>query len=108
MKKKFLALALCLTLAIGVFAGCAGNTDPCANGHDWGAWTITTPATETTDGLRERECSRCGAKDSDTIPKTGTQTPSNCTDCGKQPCECPTPPTEMTDDEIATRALEIL
>ena len=40
-----------------------------ALGHDWSAWEITTPPTMTSTGLRERDCSRCDAHESEVIPK---------------------------------------
>ena len=36
--------------------------------HTWGAWTVKTPATCTTEGEEERECSVCHKKDTQTIP----------------------------------------
>ena len=34
-----------------------------ALGHSWGAWTVITPATDTTNGLERRTCGRCGAEE---------------------------------------------
>ena len=34
------------------------NTDIDPNAHDWGAWTVTTPATCTTKGVETRYCNR--------------------------------------------------
>ena len=31
-----------------------------ALGHDWSAWTVITPATDTENGLERRTCDRCG------------------------------------------------
>ena len=39
-------------------------------GHDWGEWTIT-PATCTSNGSKERECSECHKKEQETIPALG-------------------------------------
>ena len=36
--------------------------------HTWGEWTVTTHATCTTDGSKERECSVCHQKETETIP----------------------------------------
>ena len=47
-----------------------GETIP-ALGHDWGDWKVTTLATETGEGLKERTCSRCGEQETQTIPKIG-------------------------------------
>ena len=37
-------------------------------GHNWSAWTVTKPATETETGLREKTCSVCGEKVEEVIP----------------------------------------
>lgn len=42
-------------------------TDPL--GHDWGPWQTVADATEQTEGLQERSCSRCNAQQSQTLPK---------------------------------------
>ncbi len=69
-----------------------------ALGHDWGEWTVTTPATNDADGVMTRTCSR----DSDhtetvTIPKGGhtfdtenptTVTAATCTTEGEQTFAC--------------------
>ena len=56
--------------------------------HTWGEWTIVTEATCTSNGSKERECSVCHKKETETIPATGhhwvdkgdgTHT---CPDCG--------------------------
>lgn len=39
--------------------------------HNYGEWTVTKPANEQEDGLKERSCSICGYKESESIPKTG-------------------------------------
>ena len=55
--------------------------------HTWGAWTVTTPATETETGLEERVCTVCDATEHRVIPATGS-TPSgsgegsDCPICG--------------------------
>ncbi|GEM_PF-3341682 len=41
--------------------------------HVWSAWEITTAATCTTNGKRERSCSGCGQKETETIPAAGHQ-----------------------------------
>ena len=40
-----------------------------ALGHTWGAWTEVTPATESSTGLKQRECSRCHEKEQQEIPR---------------------------------------
>ena len=69
-----------------------------ALGHDWGEWTVTTPATNTTDGLMTRTCSRdSGHTETVTIPKGGhtfdtknptTKTAATCTTEGEQTFAC--------------------
>ena len=39
-----------------------------ALGHDWGAWEVTRPATETEDGEELRTCARCGEVETRAIP----------------------------------------
>jgi len=41
------------------------------SGHTYGDWTITDPATCTEDGEKERGCTVCHHKDTDTVPSTG-------------------------------------
>lgn len=50
-----------------------------ALGHQWGEWVVTTPAESGKEGMQERTCSRCGAKEQQSIPalpptSTSTQT----------------------------------
>ncbi len=53
-----------------------GGETPAPHVHSYGAWTVVTPATETTDGLEKRTCS-CGHYETKVIPATGsgTETP---------------------------------
>ena len=39
------------------------------NDHKWSDWKTTKEPTETTEGTKERSCSVCGKKETDTIPK---------------------------------------
>lgn len=39
-----------------------------ALGHSYGKWTVTKEATTITEGNRTRTCSRCGAKETQTVP----------------------------------------
>ena len=41
-------------------------------GHNWGDWTVVTPATEETPGLEERTCSRCGETEQWELPVLGS------------------------------------
>ena len=40
-----------------------------ALGHNWGKWTTTKAATTTAEGKETRTCSRCGAKETRSVPK---------------------------------------
>ena len=60
-----------------------------ALGHDWGAWTVTTPATCTNEGVETRICNRDSSHvETRTIPATGHNWVDNgngthtCTNCG--------------------------
>lgn len=60
-----------------------------ALGHDWGAWTVTTPATCTKEGVETRICNRDSRHvETRTIPATGHNWVDNgngthtCTNCG--------------------------
>ena len=60
-----------------------------ALGHDWGAWTVTTPATCTKEGVETRICNRdSNHVETRTIPATGHNWVDNgngthtCTNCG--------------------------
>ena len=67
--------ATCQAKAVCVTCGTAyGGLDP--NGHDWGAWAVTTPATTSAAGVETRVCKR-NASHTETraIPKL-TPTPS--------------------------------
>ncbi|MDE7269418.1 MAG: InlB B-repeat-containing protein, partial [Acetatifactor sp.] len=39
-----------------------------ALGHSWSGWTVDKPATETETGQRSRSCTKCDAKETETIP----------------------------------------
>jgi uncharacterized repeat protein (TIGR02543 family) len=41
--------------------------------HQWGVWTITTPATETTNGVETRTCTVCGETETRIAYATGTE-----------------------------------
>ena len=47
-----------------------------ATGHSFGDWTITREPTSTTAGQRERICSTCQTKEVETIPATGSGSPT--------------------------------
>ena len=65
------------------------NTAIDPNAHDWGAWTVTTPATCTTKGVETRYCNRDHSHvETRTTPATGHHWKDNgdgthtCPDCG--------------------------
>ena len=65
------------------------NTDIDPNAHDWGAWTVTTPATCTTKGVETRYCNRDHSHvETRTTPALGHNWKDNgdgthtCTNCG--------------------------
>ena len=43
-------------------------------GHDWSEWTTVKEATDTEDGIKQRECFRCHTKETDVIPAGSTST----------------------------------
>ena len=62
--------------------------------HAFGAWTVTTPATCTTDGVETRSCA-CGETETRAIPATGhtfgdwtVTTPATCTTDGVETRSC--------------------
>ena len=62
--------------------------------HAFGAWTVTTPATCTTDGVETRSCA-CGETETRAIPATGhtfgdwtVTTPATCTTDGAETRSC--------------------
>ena len=64
--------------------------------HVYGAWVITNPATCTEDGSRERVCTICGNKETDTISAVGhqwdeaftTDKEATCTEDGSESHHC--------------------
>ena len=44
-----------------------------ALGHDWGAWTVSIPATPKAEGEEVRACSRCEEKETRPLPYTGNR-----------------------------------
>ena len=67
------------------------------NAHKWGEWITDTPATEETEGTKHRECERCDAKETGTIPTlehvhsyTAVVTAPTCTEQGytTHTCRC--------------------
>ena len=104
MKKRILLVLMALTAAFCMlFALTACGDDEKENAacsHEWSGWTTKHKATCQATGEKERECKKCGEKDTDTIPKidhTPTNveaTPATCTEkgeeAGKKCSECHT------------------
>lgn len=69
---------------VPVIDGGGTDPDPTPCDHDW-RWSVTTPATCTTTGVRTATCFKCGAvnPETETIPKTAhTYVNGVCTVCG--------------------------
>ncbi len=48
------------------------STDkPCADGHTWSTWAVEKVAECKKDGLKARNCTVCGEKETEVLPKTG-------------------------------------
>ena len=96
-----------------------------ALGHKWGEWITDTPATEETEGTKHRECERCDAKETGTIPTlehvhsyTAVVTAPTCTEQGytTHTCRCgdsyvdtyvdATGHTEVIDEAVAPTCTE--
>ena len=45
--------------------------DPCADGHTWSTWAVEKVAECKKDGLKARNCTVCGEKETEVIPATG-------------------------------------
>jgi hypothetical protein len=47
------------------------DEDPCADGHKWSTWAVEKVAECKKDGVKARNCSVCGEKETEVIPATG-------------------------------------
>lgn len=47
------------------------DEDPCADGHTWSTWAVEKVAECKKDGLKARNCTVCGEKETEVIPATG-------------------------------------
>ena len=45
-----------------------GHRGPSLGGHKWSKWVVTKEATESSAGTKERSCTVCGEKQTDTVP----------------------------------------
>ena len=61
--KKLVALILALSMVLVLCA--------CGCEHEFSEWRVTKKATSFENGAQERTCSKCGEKESETIPKSG-------------------------------------
>lgn len=74
----------CTTAATYYYSCACGKADTAKtftvgkpNGHSFGAWNTTKPATDTTPGLEERICNTCKHKETQEIPATNPTSPPN-------------------------------
>lgn len=80
-KLKIIILLICVTLGTTFFLVSCGGDASCA--HTYGEWKVVTAATCTVDGLKERVCTKCNNKITDSIPAIGHNFVNGvCTDCG--------------------------
>lgn len=47
------------------------DEDPCADGHTWSTWAVEKVAECKKDGLKAKNCTVCGEKETEVIPATG-------------------------------------
>lgn len=47
------------------------DEDPCADGHTWSTWAVEKVAECKKDGLKARNCTVCGEKETEVLPATG-------------------------------------
>jgi hypothetical protein len=66
MKTKILGFMVVVVLMAVI--GCQPEPTP-EHVHQWGDWTVTTPATETAEGIETKTCSTCGEKETRPIDK---------------------------------------
>jgi hypothetical protein len=57
MKTKLISIIALLAIITVGFIACNNDNDTASHTHEWGAWTVTTPATCTTAGEEIRVCS---------------------------------------------------
>lgn len=58
-------------------------TDGEPNGHEWGEWVITKPATGVSQGEKKRECENCDEVETAVIPQSGNMDNDGWTQIGK-------------------------
>ena len=81
------------------------DADIPALGHDFGEWTVTTPATCTEAGEETRHCSRCGETETRAIAASGHDyvdvvTPPTCTSAGYTTHTCSVCGDSYTDTPV--------
>lgn len=72
MMKRFFSLLVSLIVSL-CFIGCGATEETCTN-HTFGSWTTTIQETCGKEGTKERSCSNCGKKETESIPKTSQHT----------------------------------
>ena len=72
MKGKHFLIGLVLIMTFN-FVACGGDDNSCT--HEWDVGVVTTPATETTDGVKTFTCNKCSTTKTEVIPATGTSSP---------------------------------
>ena len=58
------------TLTCSVCGKAEQETLPATGVHAFGGWTVSVPATVSSEGIRTRTCAVCGAEETESIPKT--------------------------------------
>lgn len=101
MKKLKIGLLICcVAVVLAVFVGCSCE-------HEYGEWSVTTPATCTAEGVEERACTKCSEKETRPVEKADHSfgevqvvTEANCTEAGSQQKTCSVC-NEVVSEEIA-------
>ena len=88
-RKRLLASVLCLFMIAMEVAGLAACTAKNDCHHHWGEWSVTTKATCTADGAKERKCAECGDTETAVVQAAGhdwseatCSAPKTCKTCG--------------------------
>ena len=88
-KKRFVTAILTLLIAVFTCFGLISCEKP-GRVHEWGEWTVKTPATCTTAGVSERKCLTCDETETKPIEATGhdwegadCESPRTCKNCAE-------------------------
>mgnify|MGYP000843771678 CR=1 FL=1 len=73
LHKKLPAFLLALTLMVSMIpmAGAVGDCAAVGKDHEWNDWQTTQEPTCTADGVKERTCKNCSAKETDSVSALG-------------------------------------